>query len=212
VVSPAEFIPLAEESQLIHDIGHWVMAEALHQINQWADVLPKGVRIAINVSARQMAQENFAEHLISLAEQFQVPLTRLEVELTETSILTDEVLVKQHLYALRTVGVKVSLDDFGTGYSSLTFLRNLPIDSVKIDRSFVMRLHDDEESQAIVQSVLELCRKLDLETVAEGVETMEQISFLASNGCDEGQGYLFARPMPADEVLGFLRSPSYLAL
>lgn len=212
VVSPAEFIPLAEESQLIHDIGHWVMAEALHQINQWADILPKGVRIAINISARQMAQENFAEHLISLAEQFQVPLTRLEVELTETSILTDEVLVKQHLYALRTVGVKISLDDFGTGYSSLTFLRNLPIDTVKIDRSFVMRLQDDEESQAIVLSVLELCRKLDLETVAEGIETAEQISFLASNGCDEGQGYLFARPMPADEVLEFLRSPSYLAL
>lgn len=212
VVSPAEFIPLAEESQLIHDIGHWVMAEALHQVNQWHDLLPKGVRIAINVSARQMAQENFAEHLISLAEQFDVPLTRLEIELTETSILTDEVLVKQHLYALRTVGVKVSLDDFGTGYSSLTFLRNLPIDSVKIDRSFVMRLQDDEESQAIVFSVLELCRRLSLETVAEGVETAEQVAYLAENGCSEGQGYLFARPMPADEVLGFLRSPSYLAL
>ncbi len=212
VVSPAEFIPLAEESQLIHDIGHWVMAEALHQVNQWHDLLPKGVRIAINVSARQMAQENFAEHLISLAEQFDVPLTRLEIELTETSILTDEVLVKQHLYALRTVGVKVSLDDFGTGYSSLTFLRNLPIDSVKIDRSSVMRLQDDEESQAIVFSVLELCRRLSLETVAEGVETAEQVAYLAENGCSEGQGYLFARPMPADEVLGFLRSPSYLAL
>ncbi len=212
VVSPAEFIPLAEESQLIHDIGHWVMAEALHQINQWHEMLPKGVRIAINVSARQMAQENFAEHLISLAEQFNVPLTRLEIELTETSILIDEVLVKQHLYALRTVGVKISLDDFGTGYSSLTFLRNLPIDSVKIDRSFVMRLHDDEESQAIVFSVLGLCRKLDLETVAEGVETAEQVAYLAANGCNEGQGYLFARPMPADEVLEFLRSPSYLAL
>ncbi|MGH1372223.1 MAG: putative bifunctional diguanylate cyclase/phosphodiesterase [Cellvibrionaceae bacterium] len=212
VVSPAEFIPLAEESQLIHDIGHWVMAEALHQINQWHELLPSGVRIAINVSARQMAQENFAEHLISLAEQFNVPLTRLEVELTETSILIDEVLVKQHLYALRTVGVKISLDDFGTGYSSLTFLRNLPIDSVKIDRSFVMRLQDDEESQAIVFSVLELCRRLSLETVAEGVETAEQVAYLAENGCSEGQGYLFARPMPADEVLDFLRSPSYLAL
>ena len=212
MVSPAEFIPLAEESQLIHDLGHWVMAETLHQINQWHHLLPSGVRIAINVSARQMAQENFAEHLISLAEQFEVPLDRLEVELTETSILTDEVLVKQHLYALRTVGVKVSLDDFGTGYSSLTFLRNLPIDSVKIDRSFVMRLQDDEESQAIVLSVLELCRKLNLETVAEGVETTEQVTYLAANGCTEGQGYLFARPMAAEDVIEFLRSPGYLAL
>lgn len=212
VVSPAEFIPLAEESQLIHDLGHWVVAEALHQINQWHELLPRGIRIAINVSARQMAQENFAEHLISLAEQFQVPLTRIEIELTETSILIDEVLVKQHLYALRTVGVKVSLDDFGTGYSSLTFLRNLPIDTVKIDRSFVMRLQDDEESQAIVFSVLELCRKLSIETVAEGVETTDQVAYLLANGCAEGQGYLFARPMPANEVIGFLQSPDYLAL
>ncbi len=212
VVSPAEFIPLAEESQLIHDLGHWVMAEALHQVNQWHHMLPENVRIAINISARQMAQENFAEHLISLAEQFQVPLTRLEIELTETSILTDEVLVKQHLYALRAVGVKVSLDDFGTGYSSLTFLRNLPIDSVKIDRSFVMRLEGDEESQAIVMSVLGLCQKLKLETVAEGIETAEQAALLAAKGCTEGQGYLFARPMPAEEVLDFIRAPGYLAL
>ncbi|NIB42725.1 EAL domain-containing protein [Pseudomaricurvus alkylphenolicus] len=212
MISPAEFIPVAEESNLIHDLGRWVMAEALHQLQLWESELPMGLRIAINVSARQMAQENFAEQIISLAQQFGVPLTRLEIELTETSILTDEILVKQHLYALRTAGVKVSLDDFGTGYSSLTFLRNLPIDSVKIDRSFVMRLAQDSESQAIVLSVLELCDKLSLETVAEGVETPDQLTFLAANDCTEGQGYLFARPLPADDVLKFLQAPEYLAL
>lgn len=209
LISPADFIPLAEESQLIHDIGHWMMAETLHQIHEWRDSLPKGIRIAINISARQMAQENFAEHLISLAEQFDVPLTRLEVELTETSILIDEVLVRQHLYALRTAGVKISLDDFGTGYSSLTFLRSLPIDTVKIDRSFVQRLQDHEESRAIVLSVLELCHKLSLQTVAEGVEEQEQFEILLQHGCDEGQGYLLARPMPADNVMHFLTTPGF---
>lgn len=209
LISPADFIPLAEESQLIHDIGHWMMAETLHQIHEWRTDLPDGIRIAINISARQMAQENFAEHLISLAEQFDVPLTRLEVELTETSILIDEVLVRQHLYALRTAGVKVSLDDFGTGYSSLTFLRSLPIDTVKIDRSFVQRLQDHEESRAIVLSVLELCQKLSLQTVAEGIEKQEQFEILLQHGCDEGQGYLLARPIPADNVLHFLAMPGF---
>uniref|UniRef100_UPI003F6D8AE7 EAL domain-containing protein n=1 Tax=Pseudomaricurvus sp. TaxID=2004510 RepID=UPI003F6D8AE7 len=163
----------------------------------------------INISARQMAQENFAEHLISLAEQFEVPLSRLEVELTETSILIDEVLVRQHLYALRTAGVKISLDDFGTGYSSLTFLRSLPIDTVKIDRSFVLRLQDHEESRAIVLSVLELCHKLSLQTVAEGIEEQAQFEILMLNGCDEGQGYLLARPIPAENVLHFLKTPGF---
>ncbi len=206
MVSPAEFIPLAEESQLIHDLGHWMMAETLHQLHDWLPRLPAGVRVAINISARQMAQENFSEHLFSVAEQFGVPFDRLEVELTETSILHDEVLVRQHLYALRAAGVRVSLDDFGTGYSSLTFLRSLPIDSVKIDRSFVMRLLDDDESRAIVLSVLDLCAKLSLDTVAEGVETDEQYQLLRRHGCSEAQGYLIARPMPAAEVMAFVEN------
>ena len=205
-VSPAEFIPRAEESQLIYDIGNWAMAETLHQIHEWGEALPAGLRVAINISARQMAQENFAEQLISMAKQFGVPLTRLEIELTETSILIDEVLVRQHLYALRTAGVRVSLDDFGTGYSSLTFLRSLPIDTVKIDRSFVMRLMDHDESRAIVLSVLELCQKLSLKTVAEGIERRGQFDILRKHGCDEGQGYLFAKPMAAESVLAFLKS------
>ena len=210
LVSPAEFIPLAEESQLIHDIGRWVIAEAFDHIQVWQHSLPEGVRVAINVSARQVAQESFAENFISLAEQFDVPLTRIEIELTETSILTDETLVIQHLHRLRKAGVSVSLDDFGTGYSSLTFLRNLPIDSVKIDRSFVSRLEEDQESKEIIASVLELCQKLKLDTVAEGVETEAQAEYLTAHGCTQGQGYLFSRPMPSEEVIDFLGSPKYL--
>lgn len=211
-ISPAEFIPLAEESQLIHDIGRWIIAEAFDHIQAWQDQLPKGVRVAINISAKQMAQESFAENFISLAEQFGAPLNRIEIELTETSILNDEVLVIQHLHHLREAGVKVSLDDFGTGYSSLTFLRNLPIDRVKIDRSFVSRLEEDNESKEIIASLLDLCKKLSLETVAEGVETRAQVAYLSAHGCTEGQGYLFAHPLPADKVLDYLSTSEYMPL
>ncbi|NHN38667.1 EAL domain-containing protein [Pseudomaricurvus alcaniphilus] len=212
LVSPVDFIPLAEESQLIHDIGRWVIAEAFHHIREWDEMLPASIRIAINVSARQMVQESFAENFISLASQFRIPLSRLEIELTETSILTDELLVKRHLQKLRAVGVKISLDDFGTGYSSLTFLRNLPIDAVKIDRSFTAQLGSNSQSTAIVASLLDLCRRLSLTTVAEGIETQAQLDYLTAQGCGEGQGYYFAKPMPAEEMLEFLRSPEYLSM
>ncbi len=209
VVSPTMFVPLSEESQLIHKLGNWVLIEVMRQIRAWEASLPPHLRIALNISARQLAEEGFAQQLFSIARQFAVPLSRLEVELTETSVMVDEVLVRQHLYALRSMGVKVSLDDFGTGYSSLTFLRNLPIDAVKIDRSFVMRLGDSEDSQAIVRSVLELCDKLSLETIAEGVETQEQLALLKEYGCDEGQGYFFARALRAQDVPSFVRSPGF---
>ncbi|MYM64124.1 bifunctional diguanylate cyclase/phosphodiesterase [Pseudomaricurvus sp. HS19] len=204
VVSPAEFVPLTEASQLIHDLGNWVIAEAMHQMAQWDDILPPGLRVAINISPRQIVEDNFAGQFISLAEQFGVSPARLEVELTETSVLTDEALVHEHLQTLRAAGVKVSLDDFGTGYSSLTFLRNLPIDAVKIDRSFVSRLNQEGGSQEIVISVLELCHKLRLETIAEGVENADQMVTLLNNGCTEAQGYLFAPALPADDVLAYL--------
>lgn len=211
-ISPAEFIPLAEESQLIHDIGRWVIAEAFDHARKWDQLLPLGVRVAVNISARQLAQENFAENFISMAQQFGAPLERMEIELTETSILSDEKRVVKHLHRLRGAGVKVSLDDFGTGYSSLTFLRSLPIDAVKIDRSFVSRLEEDKESREIIASVLDLCKKLSLETIAEGIETESQAGYLIAHGCTEGQGYLFSRPIPADEVLGYLTSSEYISL
>lgn len=212
VISPAEFIPVAEESQLIHDIGNWVLAEVLHQIKLWESNLPAGLRVAINISAQQLKQPNFAEDLIDMAAHFGVPLSRVEVEITETSVLSDETLVKKHLHALRYHGVKVSLDDFGTGYSSLTFLSRLPIDVVKIDSSFVFDLMQSKDNQAIVSSVLELCQKLSLETVAEGIEDPAQLAFLMSHSCTEGQGYLFAKPLTDDKVLKFIAEPTYLAL
>lgn len=205
LVPPGEFIPLAEESQLIHDIGRWTLAETFDHLQEWEPELPEGMRVAVNVSPRQLVQDSFADNLISLAEQFGVSLQRLEIELTETSVLTDERMVKRHLDKLRRAGVRINLDDFGTGFSSLTFLRNLPIDAVKIDRSFVQRIEDGGQSREIVAAILDLCRKLGLETIAEGVESEAQSDFLRQFGCCQGQGYLFCRPLRDDQVLAFLR-------
>jgi diguanylate cyclase (GGDEF)-like protein len=212
LVSPAEFIPLAEESSLIFDIGNWVLGEALNQLQMWGDRVPPGVRVAINISPRQLAQETIAEQIVEMAGHFEVPLNRLDVEVTETSLLHDEAAASKQLQALRSRGVSISLDDFGTGYSSLTFLRRLPIDVVKIDRSFVAQLATEGDDQAIVKSLMEMCRRLKLRIVAEGIETADQLSFLVANDCHEAQGYLFSKPMPADKVVAFLRQPEYLAI
>lgn len=212
LVSPAEFIPLAEESHLIFDLGNWVLGEALNQLQEWGAHLPKGVRVAINISPRQLAQSSIVSQIVDMAGHFGVPLQRLDIEVTETSLLEDEAQASQHLSALRSQGVTISLDDFGTGYSSLTFLRRLPIDAVKIDRSFISQIAREDEDRAIVQAIMDMCLKLGLKIVAEGIESADQLSFLVANDCHEAQGYMFSKPMPADQVLAFLRQPEYLAI
>jgi diguanylate cyclase (GGDEF)-like protein len=212
MILPGKFIPVAEESNLIRDIGNWILAESMQQIQIWDSVLPRHLRIAINISARQLAQTDLVEQLRMMMEHFAISPQRLEVELTETSVLQDEPLAIQHLHDLRQLGVEVSLDDFGTGYSSLSFLRKLPIDTVKIDRSFTSNMTHNGEARAIVVSLLNLCRELKVKTIAEGIETAEQLQFLIEHGCDQGQGFLFSKPLPSDKVLAFLEEPSYLAL
>lgn len=212
IILPSKFIPVAEESNLIRDIGNWVLAECMQQVQLWEDVMPKHLRIAINISARQLAQSDLVEQLRMMMDHFSISPERLEIELTETSVLQDEVMASQHLSALRALGVEVSLDDFGTGYSSLSFLRKLPIDTVKIDRSFTANVIQNAEARAIVISLLGLCKQLKVKTIAEGIETTEQLQFLMEHGCDQGQGFLFSKPLPSHEVLTFLEDPSYLAL
>jgi diguanylate cyclase (GGDEF)-like protein len=212
LVSPAEFIPLAEESHLIFDLGNWVLGEALNQLQEWGSHLPKDLRVAINISPRQLAQPSIVSQIVDMAGHFGVPLQRLDIEVTETSLLEDEAQASQHLSALRRQGVSISLDDFGTGYSSLTFLRRLPIDAVKIDRSFVSQIAFEGEDRTIVQAIMDMCLKLGLKIVAEGIESADQLSFLVANDCHEAQGYMFSKPMPADQVLAFLRQPEYLAI
>lgn len=212
IILPSRFIPIAEESNLIRDIGNWVLGESMHQMQMWEGKLPEGIRIAINISARQLAQSDLVEQLRLMIEHFGLSPQRLEVELTETSVLHDEVMARQHLTDLRLLGVQISLDDFGTGYSSLNFLRKLPIDTVKIDRSFTANVSRSSETRAIVISLLNLCRQLNVKSIAEGIETTDQLQFMLEHGCDQGQGFLFSEPLPANEVMVFLEEPSFLAL
>ncbi len=211
MILPSKFIPVAEESNLIRDIGNWILGESMQQIQLWEDVMPPGMRIAINISARQLAQTDLVDQLRMMMEHFSLPPERLEIELTETSVLQDEQMAVQHLNSLRALGVEISLDDFGTGYSSLSFLRKLPIDTVKIDRSFTASVIHNSEARAIVVSLLSLCKELKVNTIAEGIETAAQLQFLLEHGCEYGQGFLFSEPMPADEVVAFLQEPNYLA-
>lgn len=212
VILPSKFIPVAEDSNLIRDIGNWVLGESMQQIQLWDKQLPANIRIAINLSARQLAQSDLVDQLRIMMEHFSISPRRLEIEMTETSVLQDESMAIQHLRELRLLGVEVSLDDFGTGYSSLSFLRKLPIDTVKIDRSFTANIHRNSEARAIVVSLLKLCRELKVKTIAEGIETTEQLQFLMEHGCDQGQGFLFSKPLPASQVMAFLEKPDYLAL
>lgn len=212
MILPGKFIPVAEESNLIRDIGNWTLGESMQQIQLWENVLPEDVRIAVNVSARQLSQTDLVDQLAMMMEHFSLSPRRLEIELTETSVLQDESMAIRHLHALRELGVEISLDDFGTGYSSLSFLRKLPIDTVKIDKSFTQNMIHNSEARAIVVSLINLCRELKVKTIAEGIETTEQLQFLMEHGCDQGQGFLFSKPLPSHEVMAFLEDPSYLAM
>jgi EAL domain-containing protein (putative c-di-GMP-specific phosphodiesterase class I) len=193
-VSPADFIPLAERFGLIEAIGDWVAEQALAQAAQWRE---DGLlmRVAINVSARQMLSEAFAGRLESKLAQHALPPSRFTCEITESAASEDSALVHRAFTRLQQVGVRVSVDDFGTGYSSLSSLRRLPVRELKLDRSFVKEIADSPEALALVNAVVQMARALDLRVVAEGIETNQQRDLLVSAGCDELQGYLFAKPM-----------------
>ena len=203
MVPPDRFIPLAEETGLIIEIGQWVLDTACAQLAQWAtDPARQNLQISVNVSARQFHQSDFVERVRrSLAASGANP-ARLMLELTESIVIdrVDEVI--DRMEQLNVVGVKFSLDDFGTGYSSLSCLKRLPLDEVKIDRSFVRDLVDDSNDAAIVQAILAMSHSLGLRVVAEGVETLAQRDFLLTRGCETFQGYLFGKPAPIAQWAG----------
>jgi diguanylate cyclase (GGDEF)-like protein len=200
-VSPAVFIPLAEESNLILDIGNWVLQTACQQIAQWqSHPVRQHWIVAVNVSARQLQRANFVDTVTALVRQSQIPAACLQLEVTESMLQHDIDDTMQALSILKAMGVRFSLDDFGTGYSSLNYLTKLPIHTLKIDRSFVDRMLQSHEDASVVQTILALAKGLGLEVVAEGVETVEQFRFLQQAGCQKFQGYLFARPVPAEAL------------
>lgn len=212
LIPPMDFIPSAEECGMILPIGDWGLAEACTHIQKWCgeDMRHRSVRVCVNLSARQFAREGLADHVEDLLRHFGISSRQLGLEMTESSLIPDPSTAMEVLGSLRKLGVSLLMDDFGTGYSSLNQLHQFPFDVLKIDRSFVSRMAEGEQSLQIVRTILELARVLGMNVVAEGVETREQCDLLKKMGCRYGQGYLFAKPMPADEIIGLLRLPGHV--
>jgi len=200
LLPPADFISLAEESGLIVDIGAAVMRAAAVQTRQWQIQACSDFHVAVNISARQLQEEDFVSRLVEILAESELDPASLELELTETSIVENSESIGKALTDIRSMGVKIAIDDFGTGYSSLSYLGRLPIDTIKLDRSFVNGATTHPDHAALVMAIVNLAHNLRLRVIAEGVETEEQLNFLRLLRCDQGQGYLFARPTPADLI------------
>jgi EAL domain-containing protein (putative c-di-GMP-specific phosphodiesterase class I) len=208
LVPPMEFIPLAEQTGLILPLGMWVLDMACRQLAAWArQPHTQALTLAVNVSARQFRQGDFANQVAALLAQTGAKPQQLKLELTESMLLNDVEDIIQKMASLKALGVGFSLDDFGTGYSSLSYLKRLPLDQLKIDQSFVRDVLTDPNDAAIAVTILTLARSLDLAVVAEGVETEGQWTFLTRHGCQAFQGYLFGRPMPVADLMHQLGGP-----
>jgi len=200
MISPIDFIPLAEETGLITQLGDWILRKACMDAAAWS----REVRVAVNLSPVQFKNSNLVQSVIAALAASGLAPERLELEITESVLLQDSEATLAALHKLRSFGVKISMDDFGTGYSSLSYLRSFPFDKIKIDRSFVHELATREDSMAIVRAVTGLGKSLGISIVAEGVETNEQLGLLRTEGCTEVQGFLFSRPRPAQDVEAML--------
>jgi len=198
-VAPGDFIPLAEETGLIVPIGKWVLSTACRQAKDWQDAGHPPIPVAVNVSARQFYQEDFMDTVCEALETTQLDARYLELELTEGTLMQNGPATTAMLNKLHSMGVQFSIDDFGTGYSSLSYLKRFPIDRIKIDRSFVTHITSDTDDAALTSAIIAMSHALGIQTVAEGVETREQLGFLRERHCDQMQGYLFSRPIPATE-------------
>jgi EAL domain-containing protein (putative c-di-GMP-specific phosphodiesterase class I) len=212
LIPPMEFIPLAEECGLILPIGDWGLSEACSQIQTWCleDSAHRSLRVCVNLSARQFSRVGLADHIEALLRHTGVSSRQLGLEMTESSLIPDMRTALEVLGSLRRLGITLLMDDFGTGYSSLSYLHSFPLDVLKIDRSFVGRMTEGEQPLQIVRTIIELARVLGMDVVAEGIETYEQYRLLRELGCRYGQGYLFARPLPVEEITELLRLPGHI--
>lgn len=199
-IGPDVFIPLAETTGLILPIGSWVLKEACRQIKHWCDLGYTDFSVAVNFSAKQLQQNDIYQFIVSVIEEYGVEPRYLEIEITESMVMHNVDRAGSLLRQLRSYGIRVSMDDFGTGYSSLNYLKSLPIDVIKIDRSFIKDVPESRSDCAVVSSIITMSKNLGLAVVAEGVETQEHIDFLLENSCDVAQGYYFSKPVPASEA------------
>ena len=200
MISPSVFIPIAEKNGTIVPIGTWVIEESLKAYAQWKRKYHYPLIMSINISAIQYQQPDFIDKLLQILEKYQVSPYEIELEITESILIDDFEEITKRLEILRDIGIKISLDDFGTGFSSLSYLKGLPIDTLKIDKSFIDTVITDENTRIITESIIYMVKKLGFETIAEGVETEEQFQYLNEISCDIIQGFYLGRPMPADDI------------
>jgi EAL domain-containing protein (putative c-di-GMP-specific phosphodiesterase class I) len=201
LVSPRTFIPLAEEIGFIGALGEWAIRQACTLAATW----PAEIRVAVNLSPAQFRTQGLVHVVVSALAASGLAAERLELEITENTLLQDTEATLSTLYQLRALGVRIAMDDFGTGYSSLSYLQSFPFDKIKIDRSFVKDIAEGVGSLNIVRAVVAMAAGLGMETTAEGVETQEQLETVRAEGCTEMQGFLFSVPLPPDEIEPFLR-------
>jgi EAL domain-containing protein (putative c-di-GMP-specific phosphodiesterase class I) len=205
-ISPAQFIPIAEDCGLILPIGAWVLREACAQAKLWRMAGLPPMTMAVNVSSLEFRDERFSDRLFTILDETGMDPEALELELTESVLMKNAEASASILSILRDHGIQIAVDDFGTGYSSLSYLRKFPLDSLKIDQSFIRQISTSGEDIAIVTAVIDMARNLRLRVVAEGVETLDELSFLKSHSCDEVQGYLFSRPVLPGQFERLLRN------
>ena len=203
MISPAEFIPVAEDTGMIVAIGRWVLREACRQNAAWQQAGLRPLRVAVNFSARQFRSDNLLDEIDAALSETALPASLLELEITESMVMEDPERVINLLDKIRSRGIHLSLDDFGTGHSSLAYLKRFPINCVKIDRTFIKDMPENTDDVAIARTIVAMAKSLGLTTVAEGVETVEQLELLKTMGCDQIQGYFFSRPLPADDFMAF---------
>jgi len=212
MIPPDRFIPLAEESGMIIDLGKWVMAEACRTLKHWQDTVANAhdLTMSVNVSIRQFNKPGLVEHVMEVLQQNELNPACLKIEVTESVIMHDATRTITELNRLRALGVQISIDYLGTGYSSLSYLRRMPIDHLKIDRSFISGFEDPQENDQIVKSIISLARSLGLSVIAEGVENREQLDRLRDLKCDKAQGFMFSRPVDKSKAIELIRKFSQL--
>lgn len=210
-VAPDLFIPLAEQNGTIIPIGEWILDQSCRQLREWHDQGFSNLRMAINLSTVQLHHAELPRVVNNLMQVYRLPPKSLELEVTETGLMEDISTAAQHLLSLRRSGALIAIDDFGTGYSSLSYLKSLPLDKIKIDKSFVQDLLEDEDDATIVRAIIQLGKSLGMQVIAEGVETAEQEAYIIAQGCHEGQGYLYSKPLPARELTLFLKQARRLS-
>ncbi|NQU56666.1 MAG: EAL domain-containing protein, partial [Rhodospirillales bacterium] len=207
-ISPGEFIPIAEKAGLIGEITKWTVDEACRTASSWVNEQGLKIRVGVNISAEELASPDFLDYVVKFIEKTKLPPESLEIEITETALMKDADVASRNLKKLRNLGASVAIDDFGTGQASLAYLKNFPIDRLKIDQSFVKGALANKTDREIIVSVIRLAHSLGMDVIAEGAEEKEHIDLLVSLGCDEVQGYFIAKPMPADQFVEFVHAYS----